>query len=75
MGKFQLYGLAAVALFALSATALAQGDMTKGKAAFAKCGICHQVGPAPRPSSDRSLTASWDAKPQAWPITLCIPPE
>ena len=45
MAKFQLYGLAAVALFALSATALAQGDATKGKAAFAKCGICHQVGP------------------------------
>lgn len=45
MGKFQLYGLAAVALFALSAPALAQGDTTKGKAAFAKCGICHQVGP------------------------------
>jgi cytochrome c len=45
MGKFQLYGLAAVALFALSAPALAQGDATKGKAAFAKCGICHQVGP------------------------------
>ena len=45
MGTFQLYGLAAVALFALSATALAQGDATKGKAAFAKCGICHQVGP------------------------------
>ena len=45
MGKFQLYGLAAVVLFALSAPALAQGDATKGKAAFAKCGICHQVGP------------------------------
>ena len=45
MRMFQLFGLAAVALFALSATALAQGDATKGKAAFAKCGICHQVGP------------------------------
>jgi len=45
MGTFQLYGLAAVALFALSATALAHGDATKGKAAFAKCGICHQVIP------------------------------
>src|SRR6478752_8816954 len=45
MGTFQLYGLAAVAFFALSAPALAQGDATKGKAAFAKCGICHQVGP------------------------------
>jgi len=45
MRTFQLFGLAAVALFALSATALAQGDATKGKGAFAKCGICHQVGP------------------------------
>jgi len=45
MRTFQLFGLAAVALFALSATALAQGDATKGKAAFGKCGICHQVGP------------------------------
>jgi cytochrome c len=38
-------GLAAVALLALSAPALADGDATKGKAAFAKCGICHQIGP------------------------------
>src|SRR6478735_4020924 len=45
MRTFQLFGLAAVALFALSATVFAQGDATKGKAAFAKCGICHQVGP------------------------------
>jgi len=45
MRKFQLYGLAAVALLALSAPALAEGDATKGKAAFAKCGICHQIGP------------------------------
>ena len=33
------------ALLALSAPALADGDATKGKAAFAKCGICHQIGP------------------------------
>ena len=45
MRIFQLYGLAAAALMALSAPALAEGDATKGKAAFAKCGICHQVGP------------------------------
>ncbi|MEX1060361.1 MAG: cytochrome c family protein [Methyloceanibacter sp.] len=45
MRTFQLYGLAAVALMALSGPALAEGDATKGKAAFAKCGICHQVGP------------------------------
>ena len=45
MRIFQLYGLTAVALMALSGPALAEGDATKGKSAFAKCGICHQVGP------------------------------
>ena len=49
MRTFQLeafaYGLAAVALLAVCAPALAEGDATKGKAAFAKCAICHQVGP------------------------------
>ena len=45
MRMFQLYGLTAVALMALSGPALAEGDATKGKAAYAKCGICHQVGP------------------------------
>jgi cytochrome c len=34
-----------VALVGLYGPALAEGDATKGKAAFAKCGICHQVGP------------------------------
>jgi len=33
------------ALFALSGTAFAAGDAEKGKAAFAKRGICHQIGP------------------------------
>ena len=49
MRSFQLkgfaYGLAAAALLALCTPALAEGDAAKGKAAFAKCGICHQVGP------------------------------
>jgi cytochrome c len=49
MRTFQLesfaYGLAAVALLAVSAPAQAEGDATKGKADFAKCAICHQVGP------------------------------
>src|SRR6476469_10127173 len=35
----------AVTLVALSGPALAAGDAAKGKAAFAKCAICHQVGP------------------------------
>ena len=33
------------ALFALGGTAFAAGDAAKGKAAFATCGICHQIGP------------------------------
>ena len=54
MRTFQLegfaYGLAAVALLAVCAPASAEGDVTKGKADFAKCGICHNfetngVGP------------------------------
>ena len=38
-------GVCAVTLVALSGSAFAAGDAAKGKAAFAKCGICHQVGP------------------------------
>lgn len=45
MRKFGLFALVAVAFVALSGPSLAEGDATKGKAAFAKCGICHQVGP------------------------------
>jgi cytochrome c len=35
----------AAALIVLGGSAFAAGDAEKGKAAFAKCGICHQVGP------------------------------
>ena len=45
MRTFGLFAFAAVALVALSGPSLAEGDATKGKVAFAKCGICHQVGP------------------------------
>jgi cytochrome c len=45
MRNLRLYGISTIALFALNVPVLAQGDATKGKAAFAKCGICHQVGP------------------------------
>jgi len=45
MRKLELYGLTAITFITLTAPALAQGDAAKGKAAFAKCGICHQVGP------------------------------
>ena len=38
-------GVAVAALFALSAPVHAEGDAAKGKEAFAKCALCHQVGP------------------------------
>jgi cytochrome c len=37
--------VAGLTVVALTSSALAAGDAEKGKAAFAKCGICHQVGP------------------------------
>ena len=41
-----LLGLgAATVAVTLYSPAFAEGDAAKGKAAFAKCGICHQVGP------------------------------
>jgi cytochrome c len=47
MRKSQLLGLGVAALVASSGPAFAEGDAAKGKEAFtAKCGICHQVGPA-----------------------------
>ncbi len=42
-------GAAAVAV-TLYSPAFAEGDATKGKAAFAKCGICHQIGPGAKTS-------------------------
>jgi cytochrome c len=45
MRKLGLLGLGAVALAAIAGPAAAEGDAEAGKAAFAKCGICHQVGP------------------------------
>lgn len=40
-----LLGLAGVLLAVQAAPALAAGDAAKGKADFAQCAICHQVGP------------------------------
>lgn len=45
MSRFQLLGVGAVAFIVLSGPAWAEGDAAKGKESFAKCGICHQVGP------------------------------
>lgn len=45
MRKLSFVGLSAAVLFAMTAPSFAAGDAEAGKAAFAKCGICHQVGP------------------------------
>lgn len=45
MRTFQVCAIAAAALFCSSAPVMAQGDAAKGKEAYAKCAICHQVGP------------------------------
>ena len=45
MRKLGFLGLTAATLVALAGPASAAGDAEAGKAAFAKCGICHQVGP------------------------------
>ena len=45
MSRIQFIGVGAVAFIVLSGPALAEGDAAKGKESFAKCGICHQVGP------------------------------
>jgi cytochrome c len=45
MRKFGLIGFGTALLVAASGPAFAEGDAAKGKAAFAKCAICHQIGP------------------------------
>ena len=45
MRSLKFVGLSAFALLVVHGPAFAAGDATKGKAAFAKCGICHAVGP------------------------------
>jgi cytochrome c len=45
MGKIRLVGFSSALLMAASGPGFAEGDATKGKVAYAKCAICHQVGP------------------------------
>ncbi len=45
MKRVQFAGIGAAAILFFSGSALAEGDAAKGQAAFAKCAICHQVGP------------------------------
>jgi cytochrome c len=40
-----LLAVSASVIAALATPAAAEGDAEKGKAAFAKCALCHQVGP------------------------------
>lgn len=51
MSRLKFLGVGAVTFsvlsgIVLSGPALAEGDPAKGKEAYAKCGICHQVGAA-----------------------------
>lgn len=45
MRKLLSVAVAAAALVAYSGSAFAAGDAAKGKEVFAKCAICHQIGP------------------------------
>ena len=44
MRSFLFLGVGAAVFLVLGGPAFAEGDATKGKAAYAKCAICHQVG-------------------------------
>ena len=52
-----MFVLGVAALEALSGPALAEGDAVKGKAAFAKCGMCHMVGPDAQNTAGPQLNA------------------
>src|SRR5450830_1886604 len=43
-----LLRIAAAAMFCLPISVKAAGDVAAGKAAFAKCASCHQIGPSAR---------------------------
>ncbi len=45
MRKLTSVALSVVLLAACSGSAFAEGDAAKGKEVFAKCAVCHQVGP------------------------------
>ena len=45
MRKFGLVGFSSALLVAASGPVFAEGDAAKGKAAYVKCAICHQIGP------------------------------
>lgn len=43
--KGMLWLVSSLTFIAMSGSASAEGDVEAGKTAFAKCAICHQVGP------------------------------
>jgi cytochrome c len=45
MWKFGLVGFGSALLVVASGPGFAEGDAAKGKAAYVKCAICHQIGP------------------------------
>jgi cytochrome c len=45
MRKLTSFALGTALLAAHSGSAFAQGDAAKGKEVFAKCALCHQIGP------------------------------
>ena len=57
MRRFDVFVLVAASLLALSGSARAEGDAVKGKAAFAKCGMCHMIGPDAQNSTGPQLNA------------------
>jgi cytochrome c len=46
MSSLRFFAACVTACVLVSGPASAEGDAEKGKAAFAKCAICHQVGPS-----------------------------
>jgi cytochrome c len=72
MSRLKFPGVGAVAFIALSGIvlsgpALAEGDAAKGKEAYAKCGICHQVGATAQNTIGPELNKIVGAKAAAKP--------
>jgi cytochrome c len=57
MRKLEVFLLGVAGLATLNEPTLAEGDSVKGKAAFAKCAMCHMVGPDAQNSVGPQLNA------------------
>ncbi len=62
MSKFGVLVLGAALLVALGGPALAEGDPVKGKVAFAKCAMCHMIGPDAHNSTGPQLNGIVERK-------------